>query len=391
MLSLTVTQQQKIRALNEDSFREYCETCGYHADEHAGDLLRIGKEQLEQALGGIKIEDVPNDERRSAISKMRSATDYFEFRTVEHERRRRAICATLTQFAPKLPITYDYVARLCQRLGLAEPSPTKPGSIAELIESVPIVSNWDFQFNASVASLVDYIPCICISELLLTTCDSFLHRVAPLAIEFKEKARPAKIEDCAAMGQRPDFMDELYGCISMAMGKSNFVKRGAVETDQKTYSTVHVMVEASVQAVWYHEFGHLLQGHLEQLRSHQLEFEADCFAFQVLSQESRNKSLDVWLGLGGLAPLVIIDIIETISQSPESESHPSGRRRIGEALNVFKRVNPRLVQPAVDYLRSLAAVCAPTLDKHWGVSLDYYYLSEQDRGRIFQNDKYGYR
>ncbi len=379
-LSLTAHQKQRIRTLHDDSFQAYCATCGYEPDEHAELLLGMAKAKFEYILDGIDIKDIPTNlgsRLISAIVKMRAATDFFEFRNVEHEERRQYICAAITRLVPRLPIAYDYAARLCKDIGLVQPSLAKPASIAQLIESVPIISNWDFEFNAFVtgASLIDEIPCICVYETLLSTCAAFLHCIVPFVLDFKEKAKLADIKDAEAMGKQPDFINELHDCITMAMGKTNFVKQGAVETEKNTYSTVHVMVEASVQFVWYHEFGHLLQGHLAQPQSNQLEFDADSFAFRIIAHEPKDQSLDIWFALGSLMPLVIIDILETVSQLHEAQSHPAAKLRIERGVHAFKTDNPRAVRPALGYLRSLAAVCNPTLKSHWGVSLDYEYLT----------------
>jgi|GEM_PF-5174788 len=375
MFTLTANQKEKIRALHDDSFSEYCDTCGYEPKEHAELLLRMARTKMEHILEGVDLNSLPQNEfgsrLRSAVHRMRAAKDFFEFRNVEHEERRHDTCAAILRLASELPIEYEYVEGLSRDLGLA--SAPESDSVARLIEAVPIVSSWDFEFNAFVegASLVDAVPCICVYETLLSTCDSVLHRVVPLALDFDGGVKPAEINICKERGENPEFVEELRGCISMAMGEANFVKCGAVETDKMTYATVHVMVAASVQFVWYHEFGHLLQGHLMQPESHQLEFDADAFAFQIMACEPRDQSVDIWSALGSLTPLLIIDILETISQSPESQSHPKAKCRINRALKTLSTRNKRVIGPAIGYLRSLAAVCNPTLIKYWEVSLDY--------------------
>jgi len=129
--------------------------------------------------------------------------------------------------------------------------------------------------------------------------------------------------------------------------------------------------EGSMQMVWFHELGHLFRGHLELSQSHAIEFEADHFAFAALAQTEHYKLREFYLGLGALTPLVLLDIMETIDGSTEGRSHPSAKRRLNAALTFLRRVNPAMARNGHKFLLAVAALCNPTLQKNWGVSIGY--------------------
>jgi hypothetical protein len=372
-LALTHMQRRKIREIQTRSFAAFCARCGYDETAHSKVLLGAAREKIRLLIGDVSLADMP-DRSATHARELLAAKDFLSLRDADLEYHRLAYAEYICEVAHLLPIDYEYVRRLCQRLGLAESTPNNPELARELVEAVPLISNWDFAFQAFVTSrpLVDDTPCICIYELLLAACDVFLHCVAPAAIAFGDKARPASVDRSRAIGSDGAFMQQLGSCIELALGRRNDVVPGDSEADPKAYFTVHAMVDGSIQAVWLHEFGHLLQGHLEQAECHRVEFEADRFAFTAMSA-ARDRGL--WHGLGGLTTLVLLHIMETATRRVEDHTHPSGSRRLAAALELVRSASPELYAVAGSYLPALAAACSPTLKKHWGFSLNYTFGS----------------
>jgi hypothetical protein len=370
MLKLTTAQEVKIRWLQEMSFKRYCEVCGYDEHEHAALLFSLLKAKWNRVMQNAKVDILAHKEEVPALAILKQQ-NFLDMRRAEHEDRRLSYAATLANVAHHLPIAYEYTARLCGQLGLAKPTARRPQSIATLVESVPLLSSWELEFNAFMGgdSVIDGLPCICIYEALLSACNVFIDCVAPAAIDFGIKSRARSMSDCRALGCQSTFIERLHTCLRLLLGESNYSFGAEAELDSKTNNTILAMTEGSVQAVWFHEFGHLLLGHLEQPESHKIEFEADKFALKVMAADGQNSPFLIWLGLGGITSLVLIHVIETIKCADEGRSHPSGRRRIEAAVDFWEEANPSLARAGRSYLQSLAAVCDPTLQQHWGVSL----------------------
>jgi hypothetical protein len=127
----------------------------------------------------------------------------------------------------------------------------------------------------------------------------------------------------------------------------------------------------SVGMVWLHEFGHLLQGHLHSPESHQIELDADRFAFTLYAHVWAANPNGIWYCLGALTVLVVIDIIETVNRIEETKSHPSARRRLSAAVNIHNRTDPKQGAIGYYYICALATLISPTLRRKWNVTLDY--------------------
>jgi hypothetical protein len=370
MLALTAMQIKKLRELEESSFRQYCVRCGYNECEHAALLLSFAKQRVDAVIGSTSIDNVPDEQVRSLIRRMQDAENIFDLHHAESETRRLKNAILVSQLANELPISDDYVTGLCQRLGLVPPKTGLKDSVKALLEAVPIVSRWNLEFNAFATefSLVDDdVPCVCIDQTLLSACNSFVRCTAPAALQFDGAVGARSPDRARESGSDPVFMERLQSVLLLALGRSNYSLSADVVNSRKTESTISLMVEGCVQAVWMHELGHLLRGHLEQDQSHSIEYEADQFAFSILLAQTSNESLNLWLTLGGIAMIVLIDIVEKIGRVTDSDSHPPGNRRIDAALNFLRKKNPRVGTAASRYVRSLAAACDPTLLKNWDV------------------------
>ncbi|MEA2879482.1 MAG: hypothetical protein QOF14_4678, partial [Hyphomicrobiales bacterium] len=106
-------------------------------------------------------------------------------------------------------------------------------------------------------------------------------------------------------------------------------------------------------------------------QSHRIEFEADEFAFAVFAKNQDDPKFDTLSGLGGITVFVLLDILEAIERRTESTSHPSAELRLKAALEFFDKAKIDLARKAPGYLWAVAAVCNPTLEATWGVSINY--------------------
>lgn len=366
MLTLSSRQRRKIEDYQQRSFEDYCARCGYEVDEHAALLLDLVRKKLDALFSEIALEDHPD-----SLKQMREASSVWEVKRIGWEIRRTQHVSVIMENAVHLPIDYDYLIALSDRVGLPQPDPQRPESIRDIVDAVPVICSWDWEFNAFVTPgpLVGDGPCICIQEALLSVCEIFSAHIAPRVFEGGSKkgrlVSPKRVEELAS---QPALMLDIRDCLRLAMGKSNYSKQRAPAVENTITGTASAITEGAIAAVWYHEFGHLLRGHFGQHASHRVELEADECAFKLLAAQDPPK-LAVWSCLGGLLVLLVIELIAKARNQPEGTSHPSGRRRIETALRILADERHEIVAPVQAYLNAIANLCRPTLREYWGAEL----------------------
>ena len=359
---------QKLLEISQKSFAAYCSRTRCSPDKRLKELLLISKQKLLIVLNGINLQEIPDIDFRNKASRILETNDFFELRSIEFESRRDDYCQKLKQFVPELPIDYGYIKNLSNELGIIKTSRKEYDLVVNLVSAVPIVPVWEMKFKARMVlfkpkkQLLNPLY-IRIDELLLSACDSFLHTVVPLALFSSESNETESSEK---------FMSELYNCFELILGQSRMFKGSSPATSKIKY-TILKMVEGALQAVWFHELGHLLQGHLIEPSSHKIEYDADSFAFKILSREEQNMTLDILSILGGLTPFIIMDIIQLVNESVPSDTHPSAKERISHILKIIQVENPLAFKPSLKYLQSVAKVCNPTLSSRLNISLEYSF------------------
>src|SRR5205807_9264812 len=115
-----------------------------------------------------------------------------------------------------------------------------------------------------------------------------------------------------------------------------------------------------------HEYGHLLMGHLEKPQRHALEYEADAFAYKVLTEASRGISGGYFgsfpVKVGAISLLVMLLLIEAIEKHLPSPTHPSAAHRIMALLQDESRESATLLF----YVEAILAICKTTIESHYG-------------------------
>ena len=106
-------------------------------------------------------------------------------------------------------------------------------------------------------------------------------------------------------------------------------------------------------------------GHLVKGSSHQVEFEADAFAWKTQqSLYDHNPSISFWYQLGGLSLLTVLALIEIILNIGQSRTHPSAKSRIQAILN---QLDDDLSLDFLLYLEGILTVCEGTIAHSFGI------------------------
>lgn len=375
MLRLTPTQKARLRARELKSFLRACRRQGYDPDERREMLLEFTKADLRRFLDSVRATDEPA--AREFEESMRSifeADDYFTASELLFEDQRKALIEDLVITAPRLPINFAYLKELARQIGLREPTPEDPSSLEQFLLSIPTIILFDLEFNAFVNrdTLIDSIPCVSIYDPLLITLDAFSDLILPAIISFHPDGTvdPATPEQVTAYASNPDFQDACSSCLEVIFGQTDRPLTPTYDLLMSHKSTQWHRHQALVLTgahyfVNYHEYGHLLMGHLAIPPSWRVEYEADYFANTMIARGPQTKPGQEWKAIGAILTIVLLAIIEA-KYPVTSNTQPPASLRLkmfidcwGEPLRTVYR----------DYARAIALACNETLMTRWGVAV----------------------
>lgn len=373
MSTLTNNRNQKLREFEKASFSRFCLKHGYDEREYSEMIMDVVKSRVAASIADIDLRKLTDPWIRKHIETMQRATDYISMREQDNLASLRLYTQMISNHFRNLPINMHYVAALSKTLRLKEESDEAVATI-KLIEAVPLISNWDLEFNAFVTgeSEFDGLPGVCIYEVLLTSCQAFTSFVVPAVFDFE--GRTAKLADTKKLelvANNAEFVDRLTGCLQFLLCEDADRRLAGEIGSYALQRILDLITTGSAGMVWLHEFGHLLQGHLRMPESHQIEFDADRFAFTLYAYEASTQPHGIWYFFGALATVFLLDILETVHRAKESKSHPLARSRMRAALEVLMEIAPAWEYTAYAYVCCLATVVNPTLQKRWAVSIDY--------------------
>ncbi len=109
------------------------------------------------------------------------------------------------------------------------------------------------------------------------------------------------------------------------------------------------MVAGAQDFVWFHEYAHLLLGHLVVGSCPEVENEADLFASTIIAELSR------WNGffsVGMVVMLMILVLMETQKGTPVTRTHPIAGIRLLTALSPFEESERLVLRELVDAVQS---------------------------------------
>jgi len=234
---------------------------------------------------------------------------------------------------------------------------------------------FDLEFNSFIEerTLVDgVIPCISIYDQLTVASDVFIDLVFAAAMSIRSgRVVPTELERCREIGSRPSFQEEFRQCMHMVLGKcdrANLRYDNLLRSSPDTSFLFMVMSAGASRFAWYHEYGHLLMGHLAVGACPEVEFEADHFAWLLVNHQfGKTSSVAAWSCLGALALILVAGFLESASGVSQTRTHPPATSRI-EAL--LATLNERDRNGLQEYLNAAVAICSPALSRFWSARID---------------------
>lgn len=378
--TLTATQEERIADLQRDSFNGACQDMGVNPSQFQDFLLMVSKEKIRRAIDQVSKANPHVDAGTvSANDPLLSAPDWWSFKGMQLTLDAQRVFDHMMSCADKLPIDHAYLQRTARALGISDQEHDDSQFLLCFLQAIPRVCLYGVKFNAFVDPTLDgSLPYVGVYEHLISSCEAFLELVLKQVLwhdSARESAEFVDHDECGRRGTDRIFIEALSTCLNCAMQKRDamLLDEGlALSTGEPQLQFPLVMaLGGSAEFAWYHEYGHLLRGHLERPSCQQLEFEADEFALMVLSlTQYGGKASDVvswWHVMGGVSVLLLLGIVEKILGQGPSMSHPLGVERIASFLS---HMSGSAAELFVRYICCTNEVCRATLKHYWGLDVD---------------------
>ena len=370
--------------LERDSFARFCSQLGHDPVEHARRVLRVSQDNLRRLIE-VERERFPElaEQHQTLVQELLDADDYWLFKRLQNERTKEGIVRHIGDNAALVPIDYEYLSRICEQLHVLAPGPGEPGSLKLFLETIPSLTLSELEFNAFVErrTLVgNAIPCVGVSEQLVTATDVFFDVVFRASTSRPSGAIDAAGESqCTARGSDPGFQEACKSSIDLVLGRTDNVDldyERLLRSDPVMSLPFQLMSSGAHNFVWYHEYGHLLMGHLPIGPCPEVEFEADVFAWQLVNKHVDQGTMPAfWNALGAMALISLFEIIEAIAGRPQAATHPEARLRL---KRLMRTLNENDRSTMYRFIQSMIWTCNPTLLRSWGVSIDRYEELDSD-------------
>lgn len=376
-MNLTPQQREQIAATERASFMQMCKRAGVPSDEYERGALRGLQREVEQTLQAL-MAWCDTDGGESGFDEILRTSDFWVARRLVTESRRASIVDNIIEAVDELPINDKYVDRLARALSPDECTPKQSvgHAVRVLLRLVPTISLFGGEFNARVwkESVFDGMPCVCVYETLHATV-AWMANVLTLALVRGEPAQgvwPANAAACAQVATDPSHMELCHKSFDLVAGTAltiqGPIEYTAMSEQSPEWTAIHRLIEAGAQGfVWYHEFGHLLLGHFDRRPSHDIENEADSFAFSLLHHQFSEDGWLEWGCFGAVITMFTLVVLEASRGQRHCSSHPPAETRLRRLLSwAEEHVDSKVVS---ELARNLAIVCNPTLEQKWGFSV----------------------
>jgi hypothetical protein len=341
-LELTQEQREAIRAVEVASFEEHCKQHGHNIETYAAMCLEDIKQHSQSIIDNNR--DVLVEEGAHDVilfyERLASATDFWNATELLATSQRHRIIDEIVDNATHLPINQSYLTQLALDLRLIPPARERPETLRDFLLAIPVIEMWGYEFGAYLEgrSTIYGLPCICVFHHLGSVSNLFFNVVMPVLFQVEgETIYLRAIPEISTLAAEPGFTKALKGVLDMLYGVSYRVEIDGIHHFQCLYPHLDdqfFMLSAGAQDfVWFHEYGHLLLGHLTVGACQQLEYEADRLASSICAEISKRNGL---YGIGMIIIVMMLMIMETQEGTEGTPSHPMAAMRLLNVLGTFE-------------------------------------------------------
>lgn len=346
-----LSESQKKMLLEKElaSFHRHCEEHGWNPEakekEFYEQYTNYTREVMTGALERGAKQNVLNELFQPAIE----LQNYWDLLHWTTENKKKLLVAEIEKVSKNLPVNYAYLSKLYHLMNVSDPSENNSKYIASLLLNIPVMNVFELDFNAFVMgrSIVANIPCICYYTLLPGIMDFFVNLFLSALIPGKREpekfAIPLLNDD--ALHKNATNQEFILACMSGIVALSGNSPYGICSRSNHFLGQHPMMVPELSEAlvgssffVGWHEYSHLLLGHIEMAHTPKLEFEADLVALKILVESAKNNKLLTWRLWGLAICLNIMEMLHTLEPAME-KTHPSPSERMAVMNEMLQHVD----------------------------------------------------
>lgn len=376
-LQLEENQLRTIEKWEHSSFINFCKGSGYHPKDYEKRVLENSKKNLRLFINNINNEKIRKT-YMDGSEDLLTANDFWEYKKRQKDTEAKAIINHIINNYMHIHVDEQYVLGLCKELNISTPKTLDAAFLKRFLESIPVVILYTCQFNAFVEKryvIDEKIPCVFMYDHLLVAVGLFIDFVFQKTITIDSKmALPTDFKICNQIGKQSSFQNSIKQIIDMVLGKTDQFwtdYENMFSSNPKMSLQYAALIAGATRFVWYHEYSHLLMGHLSSPKEKWRidEFNADLNAMRLLYHHygtDDSFQLSFWESLGMLSTIYLIVLIGKILYISESKTHPPPIERLHVLIGQMPESSAKIL---ADYFNPVMEICNPTLERFYSFYL----------------------
>lgn len=344
---LNMAQKILLATKERESFNRHCKKFNWNPKEKEHEFYEDFIKRDRELFEGLS-QRVDGDNYKKlvrAFDPLFSSENYWEYMHLQKAIVQEAITDSILQAAPSLPINYVHSSKIARIMGLADISGENTSSLNNFLLNVPLMNLFDLEFNAFLTgdSLIEDIPSVCIYSIVPELAEFFTNLFLSCLVVNDREHRVAfpSLVDLSNYANKPGFNKSCLSGFKGILGEIFEVFIVPKHYFSKLHPRLTVEFLSALHGlssfVKFHEYGHLLMGHLEREPSPSLELEADAFAARVLVKTAKNNWELQWIALGIAILFNILEIIEVLNPT-DAMTHPKAVDRLSIIEEEFQGI-----------------------------------------------------
>lgn len=359
---------REAQAMSARSFARYCAEIGVAPEDAARQRMEQIRQSADESLAALAAKGAAIPQTVLDFQETVKKGDFFRALRQLTIQEKLYFAMEMTKITHLLPINFAYLQTLAQRCGLPSLSRDSPFEFAQFILSTPHVDLFDMEFNAFVSkhTVFNGRPYVCVYEQLFAAATALCSVVLPCLFWTNQRGEVtvASEHELQRRSVEQDFMDACKMALQVVFSERDSAQVSYPRFDPTATDWFYrnLMLSGATDFVWYHEYGHLLMGHLEREPALDLEFEADNFAARALLATFHEKPEAAhWRVTGAIGMLMVLLILE--GRQPTHGTHPSAPARL-------QRVQDHYEGLFIPVANGIATLCNPSLHDSWKFEID---------------------
>jgi len=377
--------QDRIKVLSEISLKSFCDKLNIDLKEYK-DLIERKfiadyKYLFEASARDLKIENDENQlkNKKEELEKVKDF-DYWDWVEYYSQSNKELFVGKLNFVLQEIPVNVNYLNRISSNYDC---------NVLDYIAQIPNIYLLELEFNAFLSgkSIIGDTPSIVYYNHLDFILSSFYDTIFSVYIIKSQTNANFELlspEECVIISKSEEVQQRFHKFIKLLSFDTHLYKENAEYYDfEKGYIYFSKLHIESFDFIKFHEYGHLVLGHLDIGPSKEVEFEADLFAHESLYLLKKQDGF--FNNYPEFTTAVIFFLLYMIEQidfrDTDNDTHPDVLTRFIKGVNYFRSKSELNEERLVKNFNSLVFLFNPIFRNEFErilkvVSLDKEHMKE---------------